>query len=251
MFSQHYPTLERMKYETRTWDEVMQIDQLKLFLEKHTKLKHFECDYRFLWANRNLLNETNVQLDLLTVWAREWNMAELFDQFVDFLKQLYERGFYKILHLSFFDIWNPTLNYFFNAMSTLPALEILSYVYPLNSLSRFTNLKEFRAYRLSDSATEIEIVAKSLIKLEQLTVDNATVDDILPFIRYSKRLKAIRILKLRKNSILDLFRLNEERKKLGNPRQVVIYVREDVYLYKKWQSKNLNLSYVKITRFHN
>lgn len=253
VFLYHYPTLERMKYESFPWDEARQIDELKAFLEKHTKLKHFECDDRFLWANRNLLNQTNVRLDRLSIHLKTPEIATQFDHFIDVLWQLHERGFYKTIHFSI-DLWYDYNNYepLINGISTLPALESLSIdvLESFNSLSGLVNLTELRVGEPSHSATELEVetTIKNLTRLQHLTFDQAKITDILPFVRHSKTLNTIKILESR-NLALNSFALNKERKNLENAQKVVIHARENVYLHEKWQPKNSNLSHVAIERF--
>lgn len=98
----------------------------------------------------------------------------------------------------------------------------------------------------------MEILAKGLIKLERLILNWLEFDNILPFVHYSKRLKVIRIRAEFVSDIdntLDLFALNEERKKLANACQVSIGVCENAYLLSKWKANVTQFSHVKITRF--
>lgn len=46
LFLHHFPTLERLQYESDV--KCTRINELKMFLEKHTKLKQFEANGRFL-----------------------------------------------------------------------------------------------------------------------------------------------------------------------------------------------------------
>lgn len=243
LFSQHYPTLEQLKYKSNSCHR--QIDALKLFLEKHPKLKEFECNMPFLWANRDLLLKTNVQLDLFIVdFTRNYNIPS--DQFVEFLKKLYARGFYKSLQLSIDRITNDIFVHSDNGICTLPAFELLD----INTdeeidLSCLINLRELHIFNFQ--STDMENLAKKLVKLEKLSFGSASMNKLLPFIYYSKRLKTVYIDNL-DNDDLDLFALNEKRKKLENARQVEICVREHHYLNAKWNSKYCNLSHVKISR---
>lgn len=250
LFAQNYASLEYLQYQPLPRKAATQINGLQQFLENHPNLKHFEIDYRFLWANREILNETNVQLNLLTIRFPPTNNNILYVYFVDLLKTLYERGFYKTLNLSF-DYGDTEVNFesLSNATSTLPALEMLNT--PTDSiidLSRLINLKELEI-RSYDSGTLIENIARNLKKLKRLTFYTASIDDILPFIRHSKRLKTINVYNLRHN-VLDLFTLNEERKKLDDASPISICVLENVYLPTKWKVGNLHLSLVKIIRLN-
>lgn len=250
MLSQHYPKLEHLKFQLR--DENTKIQELKVFLEKHLNLKHFECDYRFLWANRDLCNEINVQLDILTVHLYRKDDAIPFEQFVEFLKQLHARGFYKSLNLSIYcgiDDHVEILN-FNNQICTLPALhKIYSYSTDDIEFSRLSNLKELSIFEIDPG--DFEIVAENLTKLERLTFQHASAYHVLPFIRQSKRLKTVKVYgQIRDNDVLDLCTLNEERKRLECACQVTIHMDETIYLREKWKLKNLNLSHVKIARLN-
>lgn len=243
LFSQYFPALLHLKYKSNSCHT--QIDELKLFLEKHTKLEQFECNMPFLWANRNLLLETNARLHLFIIdFTRNHNIPT--DEFVKLLKTLYERGFYKALQLSIDRITNDIFEHANNGICTLPAFEVLD----INTdetidLSCLTDLKELHIFNWS--RTDLDNLAKKLIKLEQLSFGSASVDKILPFISYSKRLKQIYI-DLLENNDLDLFALNEKRKVLDGARHVTICVRENHYLTAKWISKYCNLSHVNISR---
>lgn len=253
LFLQHYPALEHFKCSPPRWSSKQSIPALKIFLEKHTKLKHFESDYHFLWVNRNPLNETNAQLDQLTVHFREFEDSIPFDQIVVFLKKLQERGFFKTIHLSFDDY---TIDMGFEELiqeisalaSSLSTLTVLHYIDDsITVLSLLTNLREIHFRELHSGDNEVEIVAKSLVKLEKLTIEKAFSRQLSAFIRHSKSLKTIKIYDY--SEVFDLFELNQERKKLENSQPIVIYAPEQhIYLPTKWNSKNMNLNLVKMLR---
>lgn len=125
-------------------------NDLKTFLEKHSKLKHFESDYCFLWTNRDLLTQTNIRLDSLGIhFGRNPRVTPSFDQFLNCLKTLYARGFYKTLHLSFNGIAFEELT--FKTISALPSIKSM-HMLPLTlttayNVSRLTNLVEIKMYR--------------------------------------------------------------------------------------------------------
>lgn len=250
LFLQSYPSLEYLQFQPLPRWANMQINEMQQFLENQPNLKHFEMDYRVLWANRHLLNETNTRLDLLTVRFPPTHDDSLYYYFVDYLQMLHKRGFYKTLNLSFdYSETENNFEYLSNATSKLSALEMLNT--PTDSivdLSRLTNLKqlEIRAY---DSGSLIENVARNLKKLKRLTFYTASMGDILPFVRHSKRLKTINVYHSH-DIVLDLHKLNEERKQLEDACPVSICVLENVYLPTKWKIGNLHLSLVKIIRLN-
>lgn len=176
-----------------------------------------------------------------------------FDQLVDFLKTLHARGFYKSLHLKIDD--NPEdidIEHVTNIISTLPGLDSWSSFEHsmLIDLSRFANLKELHIathvlYK-TDTDFDLDIVAKSLTQLERLSIYGAWDPAfIAPFIRYSNKLKSI---KLSSHGEIYLFALDEERKKLDGACRIVIYLREEVYLRTKWASRNVHLSHIELRR---
>lgn len=250
LFSQNFPALEHLQYQTRICNFDARICKLKTFFEKHTKFKHFECSVPVLWANRDLLCKTNVRLNLLTIDFYAWSSRIPFDKLIHFLWLLYEHGFYQLLHLSFDHVLDIDFEHFDNAISALPPIEILHInIDSICDLSRLTSLKELRICHGHKSETDLEFVAKCLMELEQLTFKYATIENILPFIRHSKKLKTIKISYWRSYKMLYVVALNEERKNLENASRITIYVEEEIYLREYWKSQNLNLSHVKITRF--
>lgn len=252
LFSQNYPTLENLQY--RPLISASRNDQLKNFLEKHLKLNNFAASCYFLWENRDSLIQTSVRLDLLNIFFERKDPIP-FDQFVIFLNTLYERGFYKTLKLTyrFFRPSNIDDNDLKNAISTLPALEKLSI--PDESfidLTRSPNLKEFYVEFLNTSSNTTETLATlamSFPKLERLGLGMGfiSIDAVLPFVRHSKKLKTIECPYVLDASI-DLFALNQERKKLPNACKISICVPENIYLHEKWKPINLELDLVKIVR---
>lgn len=255
MFLQLCPALENLQYQASPPFDYTQNVNLKPFLEKNTTLKHFGCLDTFLWANRDLLIKTNVQLDSLTIYFENlfqstWGFT-LCDQFKDFLQVLHERGFYKALHISRKTcIKDTTFENVSRLIDTVPALEMLnisrSSVY--KNSSRLISLKELC---LENCGLDDELIAKNLISLERLTLkDDEEIDCIVPFIRHSKKLKIIKadFICYYISDSIDIFTLNEERKMLSNACRVVIYVNEEVYLDLKWKFNNLSLSHIKFTR---
>lgn len=170
LFSQHFPSLEHLHYRSEYFNFDMrmnlnaQIHELKPFLEKHTKLKHFECRAPFLWANRDLLCETRVQLNTFTIDLSSWKDRLPLNRFIDLIKELHATDFYKALHLSFHHN-----DKFDNAICTLPAIEKLDMKeFSVVDFSHLSSIKELniglgRAFDL-----DLELVSKNLINLEKL-----------------------------------------------------------------------------------
>lgn len=243
IFLQNCPTLEHFQYETTLWKESNEkYENMKTFLENHTNLKSFESECSFLWAHQDILLNTNIRLERLIIHFYQWNEEITFDEFVDFLKTLHERGFYETVHFI-------GCKKFSDSFSTLP-LATLTKAYVNNDPTHLTGLTQLKELHIQVLNADTDPLAKSLVNLERLTICGFPIDDnyILPFIRHSNNLSIIKVESSSIKGAFDPFAMNEERKKLGNSNPVTISLPEDVYLIQKWKSQNLNLSHVKITR---
>lgn len=239
-FSQYYPKLEHL--EIRCGNE--QADNLEVFLEKHSKLNRLSIDFGFLWANRILLMKMNVQLEVLQVGFEKTNVPH--GEIVDCFNVLYNRGFYKKLFL-YIDFESMDVS---NALYELPALKKLDVYSDSNiDFSRLTHLNELLVWKLRE--IDLEKMAKNLAHLERLHIFCSTIDELLPFIRHSKRLKELGVICVLRSKIdvADLRFFDEERQKFAGACPISIIVKEGNYLPAKWSTKNLNLNHVKIERF--
>lgn len=246
LFSQYYPSLECF----HIWKhEYTPAPELKTFLQRHFKLKQIHMNCNFFWANRDAFIQSNIQLDLLNVGYGRLDENVPINEFIVFLKILYDHNFYKTLQLSFSGFDNIDLERISHTISTLPQLENVFIRNKLNlDLNRITNLKGLHIDEF-DSTVNLEALAKGLAKLEQLILGRTNIETIFSFVRHSKNLKIIKINFLTVGN-LDLFALNNERQKLQNACQVSIYVKNLDYMHPKWKSNNLNLELdlVKIER---
>lgn len=252
-FLQNYPELVRLTY--RPLKSNVQIPNFRIFLENHSKLKQFHTDFNVLWTNRNLLEQTSVQLDSLKIYFEKLDIENL-DQFVNLFTTLHERGFYKTLQLKFlekFFIASEQLKeHYNNAISLLPALTQIS-VEPYSDidLTRLPNLEKLKT-KFVISAAEAKKVAESLQNLRLLDIREQPSDVLAKitleyFIGNSKKLKTIKLSSMQ-NNVLNLVKLNKERERVENACQVTICVPENVYLAEKWKTQNAKLELVKIGR---
>lgn len=252
-FSQYYPHLKHFRYEPEMGDHDIRIDQLETFLKKHSNINRITTNFRFLWTHRDVFVATNIQVGILTTYFDVPFGHVQVDEVFALLKRLFERGFYKSLHLSFGrrgSYLNNRYEKLSNAVAMVPALQKFSARdHKILDLYCLTNLKEFHMSGEGCSAEDTEKMAKSLINLEVLTNADSPIDIILPFICHSKKLKKLfAVLKSHSGRALDLVAFNEQRTKLSNARKVAIYVQDGVYLPTKWSHTDINLSHIKIIR---
>lgn len=238
----NYPSKHMNKLTNEHADQTSALNEgLKIFWEKHTKLECLEIDFHFIWSNWHTLMESNIQVDLLHLYFD--GTFEEISKLVDCLETLHERGFYKILKLSLDDN-----NYFCDEIFAFPRLEKLRITIDSSiDINCLANLTDLHCDAINIENTEI--LAKGLTKLERLFLMKSDYDEILTFVRHSKRLKTMIIsenLYYRKD--FDLFALNEERKKLESATKVLISVPDYDYLILKWKLQFLSLNLVKIVR---
>lgn len=165
--------------------------------------------------------------------------------FCNLLNQLHERGFYRRLHLNVIGP-NQECGKEFASLHALESLSIWHFSERCG-LDRLVNLKQLTIWD-GFNPIDMEIIAKNLVNLREISIKKATFNDILPFIQYSTKLNKIHTNFT--DDILDLQRLNEERMKLSGGRKIMIYVPDDIFLTTKWNTKHgdTNLSCIEIRR---
>lgn len=247
IFLQNFAALERLHFRLPRENAATRIDEVKPFLEKHSKLKHFQIDSDFLWANRHIFNHTNIQLDSLNISFDPWLVTSPSNELIAFLKTLHVHRFYKTLEISSAIRISDEMS---KTIETIPTFEKLSIHQDLFvDLNRFSNLRELQFNGIL-SPTNMEIVAMNLSKLERLKVNFSTASGIAPFVRYSKRLTTIAVSYFLDFEKLDLVKLNYDREALAHACQVLIGMAESIYFHYNWKRQNLNLNRVKIVRLH-
>lgn len=160
------------------------------------------------------------------------------------INQLYDSGFYQILHLyvrkldnaniicanSLMNLEKLCVGRFENVSETLPVglkeLAILSNVWKMSG-RRVKNFKQITKY--------MEILANNLTNLQRLYVTDVKFSVIMPFIRKSTNLMEI-FVESNINETIKLQALNKIRKQSFCPRKLMIYVRDIIFLNTKWST---------------
>lgn len=131
---------------------------------------------------------------------------------------------------------------FINQVASISTLQHIHFelFFEVVDLSPLVHLRKLSFGDVSH-LTNMEILARNLINLEQFYVGAESVDIITPFIQHSRKLKSIEvglfngemvflrndIIFLKFIGILDLAALNQLRQKLNRARKVSIYVGEE------------------------
>ncbi|XP_031634227.1 uncharacterized protein LOC116347672 [Contarinia nasturtii] len=246
-----YPKLEHFKLIP---NHMRRIAELREFFVRNPNVQKFTTTSRLLWENRDIFLNSNITLELLELNEECSDRLDGFEhskEISNLLNQLYEQGFYKRLYLYVYYVDVD----FSNSLISLKGLELLRIRWFNESynLPQLTNLKELTILSGSN-ATEMEILANHLVKLERLYIERANIDDIMPFIRRSSKLNKIKMFPRTKDSfnsgVLNLTMLNEERAKLAGARKIIIYTSDNIFLATKWATYNgdTNLRLIEIRR---
>lgn len=230
----------------------LQTNELKVFFQQNS-IQNLSIDSRGLWENRHAIMESNTKFDTLAVDIYQSIVFDcknqpisMIDCIYHLLQELYKRGVFQKLHLYMVFINQKYVRKFYS----LNGIEMLNG--DIVKIDRIlVGVKVFSVW-CGDEILEIEHLPTKLPDLERVYFLKTTSDRILPFIRYSVKLKQIKIKQLKDIAcikFLDLIALNKQRKKLFGARKITIYVKEDLYLATKWAMKTTNFHLIELKRF--
>lgn len=258
-----YPKLEYVEFDDfdpyphdRVGDAVYvtEIREVKIFFEMNPNIRTFSTTFTFLFINRRCFIGSNISFDLLKInggcendYGAECGVNP--NQIVALLKTLYEQGFYKRLffethcsHGRDDEIWNE--------IPALPALEsIWLFDKKIMLSSLVSSLKELDLRYFAPENVTKEL-ACNLLNVERISSEGVCIADILPFVRYSRKVKEIRMSsRIFENAIIDVAALNQERQKLPGACNQTIYVKEEIFLTTKLAGVPTMCSSVQLKRF--
>lgn len=237
---QKYPSLEHLHI---TAEEPFENDNLKTFFKLNPSVRRLTTNCRTIYENLRFFVESKIQLDDLIISDREMYIG-FDDKIESALNDLYQCQFYKKLHILGESIM-PSIGQLAAPLVTLHFQDEVKLI----SLSSLMELGFYSTLRQNrGDAANITEIPHLCVNLERLLCGVATVAAILPFICFSRKLKEIIVLHLHEE-ILDISKLNNERKQFEGAKKVIIYVSEDVYLATKWAKKATSLDLVEMQRY--
>lgn len=243
--NQVYPSLEKFHLKTTFGYE---INELSSFLRRNSSIQMFLITADTLIKNGYELLKSGVKLDLLKVHEGYAGYYMELQSLHNLFNQLYERGFYKRLHFNDSYRWHSNQNDL-DMLASFRGIESLT----LNSISKdcnfssLKNLKYFCFFQNISSDYNISLF-ECLVNVEHIFLSYARYDIIRTLIRKLKHLKTLRIYKF--EGILNLATLSNERKKLSEAREVIIYIEESIFLETKWLTRNGYTGLIEIRRLH-
>lgn len=249
-----YPTLEHCEI---LYPETYM--PVATFLRLNPNIRKFGTDFMNLWENRHLLQTADIKVDDLAIFVK--NKLQ-FASLCQLLNDLHQIGFYKRLKLCIYIDFTPALSVFdqemVDEMANLTAmvkLYINRYVYfDRVALSDLVHLEDI-SFTDSRYIIDIETVATKLQSLERIHFGKSKLEHVKMFMSTGLRLEIIEINwfvddagNSEEETVLNLFQLNEIRRKLPNAKKITLYVDEDTYLATKRVNRVTDLDFVKLKR---
>lgn len=243
---QHYPTLEHLQLTTRY---PFRIHELSGFFRRNPNMRTFSTSVRCLWENRHELLECGTKFEQLEIQMLDNFYRDLIDvrSICDLLNQLHARGFYNRLHL-YVKRADQKCSEHIVSLHGLESLSIRQFG-ECHKLAQLTDLKELTILD-GTKATDVDTLANGLDNLERIFIQNATYNQMIPFICRSTKLNKFKIFPKDENcfnaGIICLPFLNREREKLDGARKVTVYVPDNVFLKTKWATKNGEINFTSV-----
>lgn len=258
------PKLQHFEWISRAENSV---NELNTFLECNKNIKTFSTSPDCLMNNSADFLRSNAKLKILKVKFFNRNNG-LTEEICDLFNQLYDNGFYKILHL-YVDKLDDQTSILAASLPNLEKLCIKYFNYATEILP--VGLKELAILNVPRINCDIsqhfsnylKMLADNLTNLKRLYIAEVNIDHIMPFIRQSKYLSKVYFAKptiLEKNmfirhhidivNTIKLHTMNRAREKLLHATKVTLYIRDVDFLNTKRTTYqgNTNLNLVEVKR---
>lgn len=248
-----YPKLEHVVLDDRGvggQGDGSETLELRTFFEQNPNIHILSTTFHYLWENRRCMLGANIKFDRLDIQGDcflEYGMHRI----CGLLKELYEHGFYQRLHFNGYYIYSEED---INEILSLCALEKLHLgcIDVEFAMKPLITLKEL-SFSCGRDLKYIKSLTSDLINVERISIKCASIDDIVPFISESAKVKRIKVDDLEsgiyyKNGIVNVSALNEKRKELVGAGIITIFVKETVFLTTKWANAKTNCSLVELKR---
>lgn len=246
---QRYPKLEHLHWTQNSNQHV--IRELKIFFEKNPHIRSFTTNIEFLWVHERIIQKLPIQLDDFTIeMESEFPPPNIEYVSGNILKNLYENGVFKRLHINLKCFNQESLD----KMVPLEALKGLCLNCnsddSLINLPQWMNLIEFNTCEYIDLQNMDYLATNQFKNLRRATFECILFSDLLEFIRKLVNLTKVKVKCFYdlEYLILNLSALNQEREQLDGAKRMVVYLPEHVYLATKWNSKGDAFSLIDIRR---
>lgn len=226
-----------------------QVPELQIFFQQNPNVRTFSTTFHFLRENQQYLMGANVKLDRLEIQGHGYNLEST----CDLLNTLYEQGFYRQLHLYL-------MVFTVHDLSQTGELRGLEKLYLANRclddkdeivLPVLDSLKEV-GFNYGNNTDKLKSVAMNLTNVERVYFEKASLNDLLHFVRHSRKVERIHVTTLENGNSLDLAAINEYRAAVTGATKVIIHVSEAIFLKTKYSTPTkLDLVELKRTEAYN
>lgn len=245
-----YTKLEHFEVNSRCRNE-----KVILFLKQNRNIVQFSTTIEFLMENFKSLSTSKIQLNTLAILHLKLTTNERkFINFVDQMLSLQKRGIFKHLHLYFRGNVNvPETIVPKNVLLSIKLMHITNEKQKLK-LSYLINLEKL--YLLNKwQIADLDAALNTLTRLNYIYFERETIDNILPFIKNLPNLRKIAIdLILNghhfddRDNIINVSKINDERRQLTNATKLTFCVREQTYLATKKSLNGAEFEYFEVKR---
>lgn len=251
-FPSSWPDRHYSKFQNLILDSSMDMNILIPHIQKNSSVINLSITTNHLLDHRNDMLNSNIELDTFVMQFDDGEDIDDIDDLIDILNELHKKGFYKKL-----------LVYSFEKLSTAQLLGLPGKIYLVidtrTKLMKYPVLPNVMGLEIRNhcdmetSKFNMNALAKSFVNLNTLNIYSECVDDLLPFIRQSVKLKNVTFRECGQKEHeetlhCNISALNGERKKLKGACKVTIHVDEDIYLVTKWGKVGTALDLVEIKR---
>lgn len=243
-----HPSLQHLKMVHK---KGIHIEELKTFFVRNRNVRSFATQAVCLWDNRNIISIAKPKFDLIEIDVDKCIKSRM-ATFCKLLNEFHQKGIFKRLHLNTRYVDRHSIK----KIATLQGLERLHFVNSdernIENLHTLVNVKEL-GISVSCHIAGIKTMATSLKKLERIYFYQAITDDLLVFIKYSKKLREINVERLPygihfRRGVIDMVALNEERKTLFDAAKITLYIPENVFLLTKWSMNSTDFGLIEIKK---
>lgn len=236
-----YPTIQYLEiFANNAHNLLFKNNELTRFLENNLNIRSLAISFNLLWTNRNPILNSLISLEDLAIDLHR----DINDNMINLLNNLYDRNFYKRLHLRCIRLQSPIQLFLLHKLRGLVTLYIACV--KNTELPLLTGITELGINKQC-GGIDIKFLAANYNQIRHLHLNIVDFTEILPFIRHSLTLKSVKIDEFNEK-VLDVVKLNNERKKLQGARRVTMYVNDDVYLATKWSTPETILEFIEIRR---
>lgn len=234
-----YPSLEYISLKVVLKNE---IDELETFFQLNPNIHGLSMHMDYLYQIGMRFVAAGITFDRI----------HFFEPYIDevcmqFLKSLYDKGFYKRLNLDGDFLLDDPIDNPAESVMTLThiGLEVMQSEYLIFTIPQMATLKELCFFQCCENMPHYENVKNNV---ERFNAGHATPNGIIAFVSKFPKLKHFYIKLMFHKVDLDLAAINKARESLPGACKTTIYVNGMVYLATKWTSKTTNFNLIELKR---